>query len=45
MDPAPDPAIWVIDLKDAKTKHFFPRFFCLLLLGGPFTSFFNNKKS
>jgi hypothetical protein len=30
--PAPDPAIFVIDLKDANKKLFFSKYFCFLLL-------------
>jgi hypothetical protein len=37
-DPAPDPAIFVIDLQDANKKLF-------LLIYGTFTSFFKDKKS
>jgi hypothetical protein len=46
MDPDadPDPAIFVIDLQDAKKKQFFFKFFCLLLFEGTFTSFFKEKK-
>ncbi len=41
MDPDadPNPAIFVIDLQDAKTN-FKKKFFCLLLFEGTFTSFF-----
>jgi hypothetical protein len=39
-DSDPDPAFFVIDLKDAKKQ-----FFCLLLFEGTFTSFFKDKKS
>jgi hypothetical protein len=45
MDPDPDPAIFVIDLQDAKKNELKKRFFCLLLFEGTFTSFFKNKKS
>jgi hypothetical protein len=45
MDPDPDPAIFVIDLQDANKKLFIPKFFCLLLFEGTFTSFFKDKKS
>jgi hypothetical protein len=38
MDPDADPAIFVIDLQDAKKKKKI-RFFCLLLFEGTFTSF------
>jgi hypothetical protein len=38
-DSDPDPAFFVIDLKDAKKQ-----FFCLLLFEGTFTSFFKDKK-
>jgi hypothetical protein len=34
----PDPAIFVLDLKDAN------KFFCLLLFEGTFTLFFKDKK-
>jgi hypothetical protein len=33
MDPAQDPAIFVIDLQDAGDVLFFPGFFCLLFEG------------
>jgi hypothetical protein len=40
----PDPAIFVIDLQDARKKLLFKHhFFCLLLFGGTFTSFFKEK--
>ncbi len=39
-EPDSDPAIFVIDLLDAKKK-----FFCLFLFEGTFTSFFKDKKS
>jgi hypothetical protein len=47
MDPVdPDPAIFVIDLQDAKkTLIFLKHFFCLLLFEGSFTSFFKDQKS
>jgi hypothetical protein len=42
----PDPAIFVIELQDAKQKRIFKNnFFCLLLFEGTFTSFFKDKKS
>jgi hypothetical protein len=46
MNPDSDPAIFVIDLKDAK-KNCFKKVpvFCLLLFESTFTSFFNDKKS
>ncbi len=41
-----DPAIFIIDLQDAKKKLiFFIQFFCILLFEGTFTSFFKDKKS
>jgi hypothetical protein len=41
----PDPAIFVIDLQDANNKKkFVNNFFCLLLFGGTFTSFFKSPK-
>ncbi len=42
-DPAPDPALFDGDLKDAKKK-FFSKFFCLFLFEGTFTSFFKDPK-
>jgi hypothetical protein len=48
MDPDADqdPAIFVSDLQDVDKKLiFFPKFFCLLLFEGTFTSFFKDKKS
>ncbi len=39
-DPAPDPAIFVLDLQDANKKLFFSEFFCLSHFKGTFTSFF-----
>jgi hypothetical protein len=46
MDPDPDPAIFDIDLQDAKKNtFFFIKFFCLLLFEGTFTSFFIDIKS
>ncbi len=40
-----DPAIFVIDLQDANNSQFFsPKFFCLFLFEGTFTSFFKDKK-
>jgi hypothetical protein len=39
-----DPAIFVIDLQDAKKKNFLKQFFCILLFEGIFTSFFKDKK-
>jgi hypothetical protein len=45
-DPAPDPAIFVIDLQDANKKIIcFSNFFCLFLFEGTFTSFFKDRKS
>jgi hypothetical protein len=32
LDPAPDPAIFVIDLQDANNKLFFPSFFAYYFL-------------
>jgi hypothetical protein len=45
MDPYadPDPAIFIIDLQDAKKK--IEKFFCILLFEGTFTSFFIDIKS
>ncbi len=40
-----DPAIFVIDLQDANKNLIQKKIFCLLLLKGTFTSFFNDKKS
>jgi hypothetical protein len=45
MDPEPDHAILVIDHQDANKKLFIPKFFCLLLFEGTFTSLFKDKKS
>jgi hypothetical protein len=47
MDPAADldPAISVIDLRDANKTLIKKKFFCLLLFEGTFTSFFKDKKS
>ncbi len=39
-DPAPDPALFVIDFQDAKKKRFFSDLFCLLLSVGTLTSVF-----
>ncbi len=44
MDPAPDPAIFVIDLQDANKKLFFSKFFCLLLFEGTFSLFLKSHK-
>ncbi len=45
-DPAPDPALFVSDLQDAKKKFFFAlQVFMLILFEGAFTSFFKDKKS
>jgi hypothetical protein len=41
---APDPAIFVIDLQDAK-KTTFSKFLCSLLFEDTFTSFSKDKKS
>jgi hypothetical protein len=41
--PDTDPAIFVIDLQDAKKK--FSKFLCLLLFVGTFTSLFKDFKS
>jgi hypothetical protein len=42
----PDPAIFIIELKDVNKKLIvFLNFFCLLLFEGTFTSFFKDKKS
>jgi hypothetical protein len=41
----PDPAIFVINLQDAKKTNFLKNFFCLLLFEGTETSFFKDKKS
>ncbi len=46
VDPDPDPAIFVIDLQEANKKLIcLIKFFCLLLFGCKFTSFFKDKKS
>jgi hypothetical protein len=47
MDPDsyPDPAIFSIDLQDAKKKLIKKKVFCLLLFEGTFTSFFKDKRS
>jgi hypothetical protein len=43
-DADPDPAIFVIDLQDAKKKIFVKKkFFCLVLYEGTFTSFSKRK--
>jgi hypothetical protein len=44
MDPDPDPAIFVIDLQDARKKLIF-LLFCLLLFEDTFTLFFKDKNS
>ncbi len=45
-DPDPDPAIFVMDLQEAKKKNYFlKQFSCLLLFEGTFTSFVKDKKS
>jgi hypothetical protein len=41
-DPAPDPAIFFIDLQDTNKKYFF---FQVLRYEGTFTAFFKDKKS
>jgi hypothetical protein len=42
----PDPAIFIMDLPDARKKLiFYYNFFCLLLFEAKFTSFFTDKKS
>jgi hypothetical protein len=41
----PDPAIFIIDLRDANKKTNKKRFFCILHFEGTFTSFFKDKKS
>jgi hypothetical protein len=40
-----DPAFFVFDLQSKKNFFFISKFFYLLLLEGPFTSFFKNKKA
>ncbi len=42
----PDFAIFILDLKDANKKHFFPYVFLLItvLFEGTFTLFFEGKK-
>jgi hypothetical protein len=40
MDPDPDPALFISDLKDANKKYFL-----LNTFEGTFTSFFKDKKS
>jgi hypothetical protein len=44
-DPYPDPAIFGIDLQNAKKNKLKKKFFCLLLFEGTFTSFSKIKKS
>ena len=41
----PDPAIFVIDLQDAKKTNFLKTFCLLPTFEGTFTSFFKDKKS
>jgi hypothetical protein len=45
----PDPAIFIMDLQDAKKVGYtvpnLKKVFCLLLYEGTFTSFFKDKKS
>ncbi len=41
----PDPAIFIIDLQDAKKNLLKNKFFCLLFFESTFTSFFKDKKS
>jgi hypothetical protein len=45
-DPAPDPAIFVVDLREAKKKLFFFLSFSAhyLLFEGTFSSFFQDKR-
>jgi len=43
--PAPDPALFVSDLKDANQRKFFSKFLCLSLFEGTFLSYFKDKKS
>jgi hypothetical protein len=43
-DSGPDPAIFVIDLRDASKKQILKKFFCTLLFEGTFTSLFKEKK-
>jgi len=45
LDSDLDPAIFIINLQDAKKTQFKKRFFCILLFEGTFTSFFKDKKS
>jgi hypothetical protein len=44
-DSDPNPAIFFIDLQDAKKIIIFIKVFCLLLFEGSFTSFFKDEKS
>jgi hypothetical protein len=44
-DVDPDPAIFVIEIQEAKKTKNFITFFCFLLFKGTFTSFFKDKKS
>ena len=41
----PDPAIFVIDLQDARKKNFLTQFFLLITYEATFTSLFKDKKS
>ncbi len=45
LDPDPDPAIFVIDLRDDNKKLILTKIFCFLLFEGTFSSFFKDKKS
>jgi hypothetical protein len=44
-DADPDPAIFIIDLQDAKKTNLKKKFFCILLFDCTFTSFFKSQKS
>ncbi len=44
-DPAPDPAIFVLDLQDANKKLFKKRFFAYYFLKVYLHNFFKDKKS
>jgi hypothetical protein len=44
LDPGPEPAFSVSDLKDANKNICFLSFFCLFFFEGTFASFFKEKR-